>query len=759
MLSGARNALLALVTAVAVAAAATLTSTAAIADTSPPSGTPATVAADALPTPQINGVVWAQVIVGNTVYVGGEFTKARPAGSAAGVNEVSRNNMLAYNLTTGALTSFNPNLNATVRALAAAKDGSRVYVGGNFTKAGSVTRNRLAAYATGTGALVSSWAPSLNGRVAALGVSDTAVYAGGTFTQAAGQARTYMASFSTSNGAVRAWKGKPAGGTVVSLTVAPKGSKVVIGGSFTSYNGSNNPGYGMAATDASTGASLPWKVNSVIRNAGASSAILSLTSTSDGVFGTGYGFYGQGNFEGAFRASWTDGTLIWLEDCHGDTYSAAATTSVVYTTGHPHDCTTIGGPPETNPRTFHRTLSFTMNATGKVLKNTAGKYFNFEGKPRPSLLTFYPEINTGTYTGQGQGPWSVAANSQYVLYGGEFTIVNNKAQQGLVRFAVSSIAPNKQGPRANGAGFVPTLTSPAAGSVKVAWTSNYDRDNELLTYSVQRGKVTVKTVTGRSTDWKRPALSWTETGLAAGTYAYRIRVNDPRGNVVTGNEVTITVKSAAANKSVAPAATPFAATATGLTLAVDASAVTSPGGKITSYSWSWGDGSSGTGATATHEYGKAGTYPVTLTTTDEAGTEQTQSQSIEVVAPPAPPAKPAPVEPTPAEPDAPAAPPEAEEPAPAPVEPAPAPEVPAPAPVEPVPAPQEPDPAPVDEAPEAPAPEKPKPEAPAPEVPAPEVPASEVPDPEAPAAGDSPAPEKPAAVPAPVPAGDDPAGP
>jgi PKD repeat protein len=729
MLSGARNTLLALVTAVAVVAAVTLTGTAAIADTSPDAGVPATVAADSLPVPQINGVVWAQVIVGNTVYVGGEFTKARPFGSAPGVNEVSRNNLLAYNLTTGELTGFNPNLNSTVRALVAAKDGSRVYVGGNFTKAGTVTRYRLAAFTVSSGALVTSWAPQLNGRVAALGISGGSVFAGGTFTQASGQARTYMASFAIANGAVQPWQGKPAGGTVTALTVSPDNKKVIIGGSFTSYNGRSNPGYGMAATSSYSGASLTWKVNGLIRNGGTVGSITSLTSTSSGVFGTGYVWKGKprtgdGNLEGAFRASWADGTLVWLEDCHGDTYSAAATASVVYTTGHPHDCKTIGGPPETEPRSFHRTLAFTMNATGTILKNLNSNYYNFEGKPRPSLLTFYPEINTGSYTGQGQGPWHVTANSQYVLYGGEFTIVNNKAQQGLARFAVSSIAPNKQGPRANGPGFVPKLASPAAGSVKVTWASNYDRDNELLTYSVLRGGATVKTLTGRSTDWKRPTLTWTETGLPAGTYAYRIRVADPRGNVVTGDAVSITVSGAAANRMAAPSDSPepspsagptFDATAEGLTVAVDATRVTSPGKAIRSYAWTWGDGSTGTGATMTHAYAKAGTYEVKLTTTDASGAEQTQTRSVEVDTPPVPtppvptPPVPTPTVPTPTVPDAPETPaPPAGEPAPAPV-----PQEPAPKPVEEEPVAEVPAPAPDTEAP-APAPEKETP-APAPE--------------------------------------------
>ena len=64
------------------------------------------VSADALPTAQIDGVAWSQVVSGNTVFVGGKFQTARPAGSAPGVNTVARKNLLAYDITTGKLTSL-----------------------------------------------------------------------------------------------------------------------------------------------------------------------------------------------------------------------------------------------------------------------------------------------------------------------------------------------------------------------------------------------------------------------------------------------------------------------------------------------------------------------------------------------------------------------------------------------------------------------------------------------------------------------------
>ena len=77
-------------------------------DNDKPTEMPTTVSADSLPTVQVTGIVWAQVLVGNTVYATGNFTKARPAGAAAGVSEVTRTHLLAYNITNGQLLPVQP---------------------------------------------------------------------------------------------------------------------------------------------------------------------------------------------------------------------------------------------------------------------------------------------------------------------------------------------------------------------------------------------------------------------------------------------------------------------------------------------------------------------------------------------------------------------------------------------------------------------------------------------------------------------------
>ncbi|MGV8858333.1 PKD domain-containing protein [Rhodoglobus sp.] len=517
----------------------------AVADTAASPPLPSTVSSDPLPTPQINGVVWDQVIVGNTVYVAGNFTKARPFGSAAGVNEVNRPYMLSYNLTTGALLPWAPTFDAQVRAISASPDGTRLYAVGDFTTVNGTSKARIVAFNTATGAINTAFDARANYRVYAVVATNTAVYFSGPFTSVSGSTRLGGAAALASNGAVTPWAPELAGGRAFGIVISPDETKVVIGGDFTTVNGSGNPGYGLAMVDASVGALItPFAANNSVRNAGLDAAIFSLASDSDSFYGSGYVYGSGGNLEGMFRANWSDGAIVWINDCHGDTYSVSpAPNGAIYAAGHSHYCGNVEGFPQTDPWSFSRGIAFSKDATGSISNDPYG-YPNWAGNSSPSLLNFFPDINLGTFTGQYQGPWDVSSNAEYTVYGGEFTRVNGQSQQGLLRFAVPSIAPNLDGPRLTGNDLVPKMTSPAPGTIALSWTADWDRDNENLTYHLIRDGKSASPIYVTTQDarfYDRPTMTYIDTGLTPGqTYTYRLRAIDPYGNNGWGTTVSYT---------------------------------------------------------------------------------------------------------------------------------------------------------------------------------------------------------------------------
>ncbi len=516
--------------------------------TSPAPARPTTgVTQDALPTVQIDGVAWAQAIVGNTVYVGGSFANARPAGAAAGTNLTPRSNLLSYNLTTGALiAAFAPSLNGQVKSVVASPDGTRIYVGGSFTRADGVTRNRIAAYSTRTGALITTFDPSVIGTVNSITATNDTVYAGGTFSAVNGVTRARLAAVSAANGALLGWAPTADAG-VNAVLLTPDDSHVIVGGAFANINGTS--ARGLASLDATNGAPVAFAANQVVQDYGSGAAILSLSTDGKAVYGTGYVYGSPGNFEGTFSADPGTGAINWLEDCHGDTYGAFSSGSQVYVVSHEHYCGNIGGFQDTNPRkAWYRSTAFTTAPTGTVSHNSVGRYADFYGQPSPSLLNWFPAIDTGTYTRQTQGSWTVTGTSNYVVEGGEFLHVNGTAQQGLVRFAVPSIATDKFGPTDLGAistggsgGATPSVTVTAA-------TTAYDPDDQLLTYQLIRDGDAANPIATQTRPtvgfWllaSRPTVTLTDTTAATGSvHTYRIRVVDRGGAYLDSGTVSAT---------------------------------------------------------------------------------------------------------------------------------------------------------------------------------------------------------------------------
>lgn len=533
-----------LAAATALAAAPAASADSAPADPTDPAS-PVTVTADSLPTVQIDGVVWQQTIIGDTVYAVGRFSTVRPAGAAPGSQTTPRNNIVAFSLSTGELvTGFAPSLNAQALAVRRSPDGKRLYVGGDFTSVDGTAVKRVVALNPKTGAVIPGWAPDMSSTVKAIVATGDVVYLGGSFSAVGSTGRSKLAAVRAADGALLPWKPVASGGSVNALIVSPDRTKVVAGGAFTSLNGSSEPGFGLGAVDAVSGKSLPTPVNDVVRNAGRDAAITSLSSDGSSWYGTAYisiSRGGTGNLEGSFAANWSDLDVKWIDDCRGDSYSIFGNKTAVYKAGHSHDCSKVNAFPEATPKAWHRALAYSKAATGTMTRPST-RLPSFVGEPIPTLLVWYPDMDTGTATGQNQGPWSVAGNDKYIVMGGEFRNVNLRGQQGLVRFAVSAIAPNKEGPRSSASATNPALTSPSTGKITVRWQSNWDRDNASLTYQLYRNGELIDTQTASSRFWDRPMLEYVDSVPPGTNHSYRVVAADVFGNSKASATVSLTAK-------------------------------------------------------------------------------------------------------------------------------------------------------------------------------------------------------------------------
>ena len=502
-------------------------------------GAPSTVSADALPTAQINGIVWDQVVVGDVVYAVGKFSAVRPAGSPAGQNESPRSNAMAYNINTGEILDWAPTTNATINTIAASADGQTLYLGGEFTTLNNQTAWRVGAVRAADGQRVPLGA-SANNSVKALSVSANGqtLYIGGAFTQINSSARQRVAAINLSTQKVTGFAPKIDNYYVRSIVEATDGSAVAIGGAFESVGGSDKPGHGIAIFETD-GTLRKNNVSSVVRGAGAEASVMSVKADEQGLYAASYSRLGT--FEGVMRLNWTTGNIDYMADCHGDSYDVLPAGDVVYAASHSHDCSNIGGFPDVAYH-YHNAVAYTNAATGTVEATHVRGYKSYEGQNATTNLNFYPDFTPGKISGAIQATWTVEGNDKYVVYGGEFLAVNGTAQQGLVRFARRDIAPNKQGPMDKGGAFKVSGSSPRAGVVSLSFKANWDRDDKTLTYNVFRDSMNGQPVSSQSVTagfWERPDLSATDVVDPGSTHRYRVQVTDQWGASTTSDWVTV----------------------------------------------------------------------------------------------------------------------------------------------------------------------------------------------------------------------------
>jgi len=189
---------------------------------------------------------------GSTLYVGGAFTRFGTV-SHLGLAKISTSG------TGAADPAWTPSADNLVLSLALDASGEALDVGGWFTHIGITPRGRLARIdAGGTGALDASWNPSADASVTVLlrGADDT-LYVGGRFNAIGGVARSRIVRLDPAGVPDPDWN-PGADNDVSALALSPDGTAIHLGGSFATVGGVARPFVARVSTSAGAAIDAGW---------------------------------------------------------------------------------------------------------------------------------------------------------------------------------------------------------------------------------------------------------------------------------------------------------------------------------------------------------------------------------------------------------------------------------------------------------------------------------------------------------------------
>lgn len=191
-------------------------------------------------------------IIDDRVFAGGFFTNVRAGG---GGNRTNQEFLAAYDRYTGNfITAFRPTFNGPILEVEASPDGTRLFVGGDFTQvngqavAGFVSLDPWTGETQNFG-VTTRWAYSGHLSIDAITVDGDWLYIGGNLTHitdstGAERFRNRIGRISISTGRLDGnWRPRVAGGRVATIEVDNSRSRVYIGGQYTTINTVSHAGF------------------------------------------------------------------------------------------------------------------------------------------------------------------------------------------------------------------------------------------------------------------------------------------------------------------------------------------------------------------------------------------------------------------------------------------------------------------------------------------------------------------------------------
>ena len=417
-----------------------------------------------------DGTVNAIVRSGDTIYIGGQFSRVGPrtgpgvevaldGSENAGLPEIS-----------GSGPSYSGGAITGLRAVISDEAGGW-YVGGVFSHIGGIPRTNVA-HILADHSVDPAFHPVLNGGVIALALSGTSLYMAGNFTLVDGTPRSNIAAYHTLYDFVLDFN-PYADGLVRSLAVSSDGLTVYAGGSFATIGGQAHTS--VAALDGDSGTAIAT-FNPVLTSGGlprvTSVVLAGSTLYVGGAFATVNGL----PYAALVALNLSDGSVVTAfnptpsyfgQGSFVDIESVAVSGSVIYAAG---SFDSMGGQSRSNLASVNAAdgtatgfdpspqQNLAAVAVSGSIVYAAGGFTSIGGQPRNyiaalnavdgSATAFDPNPNNSVF--------AIGVSDTAVYFGGLFSSLGGVSRSGLAAInagdgTATAWDPNPQGPSGNSA--------------------------------------------------------------------------------------------------------------------------------------------------------------------------------------------------------------------------------------------------------------------------------------------------------------------
>ncbi|HEY2727024.1 MAG TPA: T9SS type A sorting domain-containing protein, partial [Parafilimonas sp.] len=363
--------------------------------------------------PSPDNVVYGIALNYNRIFAAGVFDN---------VGGLQHDGAAAFNLSSGALLTWNPQLSkngapTSGDLYAISADSNNVYLGGSFDMVKSTARNNVAAV-TASNASLLSWDPSASNIVRYIAQNNSSILFGGDFSFCKGAARTNVAQIDSASGLITTWN-PGCSGYVYAIT--QNGSNVYIGGNYSQLAGVTRNSLG--AVNANTGSVANF--DPVVLYNGSAGYVYSLGFDASNIL------YVGGLFNSVKSTTRND--------------LAALNTSAALQSWDPNANSSVNAIAINGSTIFVGGQFTTLNG------GTARNYLAAVNNTNGTVTSFNPNMNSYVY--------SLWLNGNTLYAGGSFTTANGTGRNYLASFNATSGALNTWNPNANNSVYAVAASS------------------------------------------------------------------------------------------------------------------------------------------------------------------------------------------------------------------------------------------------------------------------------------------------------------